>query len=97
MGNGETRILRSTPDWEESAISDDHLWVNSSASGDLCYVGDNDCSKQGPRMRCPSCKITAHTRCINTLIEKMKFHCKPTFKDVGVRQYREVSRTVLFY
>ncbi|XP_067129236.1 diacylglycerol kinase iota isoform X1 [Centruroides vittatus] len=89
MGNGETRILRSTPDWEESAISDDHLWVNSSASGDLCYVGDNDCSKQGPRMRCPSCKITAHTRCINTLIEKMKFHCKPTFKDVGVRQYRE--------
>lgn len=47
--------------------------------------------KQGPRLCCPVCKITAHTGCIGILIDKIKFHCKPTFKDVGVRQYREAS------
>ncbi|XP_022241600.1 eye-specific diacylglycerol kinase-like isoform X2 [Limulus polyphemus] len=86
--NGETRTVHSTPDWGETAINGDHLWVATSASGDLCYVGENDCSKQGPRMKCPACKITAHTSCISILIEK-KFYCKPTFKDVGIRQYRE--------
>ena len=87
--SGETRTLRSAPDWGESAINADHLWVSTSASGDLCYVGENECSKQGPRLSCPSCKITAHTGCISILIDKIKFPCKPTFKDVGVRQYRE--------
>lgn len=46
--------------------------------------------KTGPRLCCPACKVTAHTGCISTLIDKQKIHCKPTFKD-GVRQYREVS------
>ncbi|RWS06587.1 eye-specific diacylglycerol kinase-like protein, partial [Dinothrombium tinctorium] len=87
--NGETRTLRSAPDWGETAINGDHLWVSTSASGDLCYVGENECSKQGPRLCCPACKITAHTGCIGILIDKIKFHCKPTFKDVGIRQYRE--------
>ncbi|XP_015793750.1 eye-specific diacylglycerol kinase isoform X1 [Tetranychus urticae] len=87
--NGETRTLRSAPDWGETAINGDHLWVSTSTSGDLCYVGENECSKQGPRLCCPACKITAHTGCIGILIDKIKFHCKPTFKDVGVRQYRE--------
>lgn len=73
--NGETRVLRSAPDWtvniiflffpfvffilnlflliylwinvikQESAITGDHLWVSTNASGsDLCYVGENQCS-----------------------------------------------------
>jgi hypothetical protein len=37
------RQLRSTPDWGEGAINGDHLWVPTSASGDLCYVGDSEC------------------------------------------------------
>ncbi|KAJ6219702.1 hypothetical protein RDWZM_005514 [Blomia tropicalis] len=87
--NGETRVLRSAPDWTESAINADHLWVSTSTSGsDLCYVGERDCSKTGPRLCCLACKVTAHTGCISTLIDKLKFHCKPTFKD-GVRQCRE--------
>lgn len=93
--NGETRTLRSAPDWGETAINGDHLWISTSASGDLCYVGENECSKQGPRFCCPACKITAHTGCIGILIDKIKFHCKPTFKDVGVRQYRE--QTVIYH
>ncbi|XP_076346730.1 diacylglycerol kinase zeta-like isoform X2 [Tachypleus tridentatus] len=86
--NGETRMLHNFPDWGETAVNGDHIWVATSASGDLCYVGEYDCSKQGPRMKCPACKITAHTGCISILTEK-KFYCKPTFKDVGIRQYRE--------
>jgi hypothetical protein len=40
----EQRILRSTPDWSETASSSEHLWVPTSASGDFCYVGENDCT-----------------------------------------------------
>lgn len=42
--NGERRVLRSTPDWTEEAINGDHLWVPTSASGDLCHVLDQDCT-----------------------------------------------------
>ncbi|KAG5887656.1 hypothetical protein JTB14_003109 [Gonioctena quinquepunctata] len=83
------RVLRSTPDWEESAINGDHLWVPTSVSGDFCYVGDSDCTKHGTRMKCSACNVIAHQNCINILVEKVKFSCKPTFRDVGVRQYRE--------
>ncbi|XP_074039170.1 retinal degeneration A isoform X2 [Leptinotarsa decemlineata] len=83
------RVLRSTPDWEESAINGDHLWVPTSVSGDFCYVGDSDCTKHGSRMKCSACNVIAHQNCISVLVEKVKFFCKPTFRDVGVRQYRE--------
>ena len=42
--NGERRVLRSTPDWTEEAINGDHLWMPTSASGDLCHVLDQDCT-----------------------------------------------------
>ncbi|XP_022237167.1 eye-specific diacylglycerol kinase-like [Limulus polyphemus] len=86
--NEETRTLYGLPDWGETAVNGSHLWVTSTTSGDMCYVGENDCSKQGLRMKCTACKISAHLGCIGTLVDK-KFCCKPTFKDVGVRQYRE--------
>ena len=41
--NGEKRVLRSTCDWNEGAINADHLWSPTSASGDFCYVGDDNC------------------------------------------------------
>ncbi|XP_069978351.1 diacylglycerol kinase zeta isoform X3 [Penaeus vannamei] len=91
--NGERRVLRSTCDWAEGAINGDHLWCPTSASGDLCYVGDDYCCKTGPRMKCSACKIISHTGCIAALVERVKFTCKPTFRDVGPRQYREQTAT----
>ncbi|XP_076260554.1 retinal degeneration A isoform X2 [Rhynchophorus ferrugineus] len=83
------RQLRSTPDWGEIAINGDHLWVPTSVSGDFCYVGDTDCTKHGPRMKCSACNVISHQNCIPVLTNRQRFTCKPTFRDVGVRQYRE--------
>lgn len=41
--------------------------------------------KHGPRMKCSACRIVVHAICIASL----NFECKPCFRDVGVRQYRE--------
>ncbi|CRK97224.1 CLUMA_CG010621, isoform B [Clunio marinus] len=89
-----SRQIRNTPDWSDNAVSGDHLWVSTSVSGDCCYVGDNDCTKHGPRMKCSACKIIAHASCIAMLMERSQLACKPTFRDVGVRQYREQTRTL---
>ena len=43
--NGERRILRSTPDWTDEAVNAEHVWMPTSASGDLCYVStDHECN-----------------------------------------------------
>lgn len=45
-------------------------------------------------MKCSACKIIAHANCISVLLDKgSQLACKPTFRDVGVRQYREQTRT----
>ncbi|XP_052738066.1 eye-specific diacylglycerol kinase isoform X3 [Bicyclus anynana] len=90
---GGARVIRSTPDWSDSAISSEHLWAPTSVSGDFCYVGDSECQKHGSRMKCSACKIVAHQACIDILIDRVQFSCKPTFRDVGVRQYREQTLT----
>nr|XP_026491066.1 eye-specific diacylglycerol kinase isoform X2 [Vanessa tameamea] len=90
---GGARVLRSTPDWSDTAISGEHLWSPTSVSGDCCYVGETECQKHGARMKCSACKIVAHTACIDILIDRVQFTCKPTFRDVGVRQYREQTLT----
>ncbi|XP_021191867.1 eye-specific diacylglycerol kinase isoform X3 [Helicoverpa armigera] len=90
---GGARVLRSTPDWSDTAISGEHLWSPTSVSGDCCYVGDAECQKHGSRMKCSACKIVAHTACIDILMDRVQFTCKPTFRDVGVRQYREQTIT----
>ncbi|XP_034942348.1 diacylglycerol kinase zeta isoform X2 [Chelonus insularis] len=81
------RQLRSTPDWGPDAINGEHLWNPTATSGDFCYV--NDCSKHGPRLKCAACHVVAHVVCA----PELAFNCKPTFRDVGVRQYREQSST----
>lgn len=45
-------------------------------------------------MKCSACKIIAHASCISVLMERSQLACKPTFRDVGVRQYREQTRTL---
>ncbi|XP_048481036.1 eye-specific diacylglycerol kinase isoform X2 [Plutella xylostella] len=92
-GEGGARVLRATPDWGEAALSGEHLWAPTSVSGDCCYVGDAECQKHGSRMKCSACKIVAHTACIDTLMDRVQFTCKPTFRDVGIRQYREQTLT----
>ncbi|XP_037029627.1 eye-specific diacylglycerol kinase isoform X3 [Bradysia coprophila] len=87
------RQIRQTPDWSENAVANDHLWVPTSVSGDFCYVGDSDCTRHGSRMKCSACKIIAHASCISVLMERTQMACKPTFRDVGVRQYREQTTT----
>lgn len=44
-------------------------------------------------MKCSACKIIAHSNCIRILNERVQMACKPTFRDVGVRQYREQTTT----
>ncbi|XP_031333831.1 eye-specific diacylglycerol kinase [Photinus pyralis] len=89
VGDVAERTVRSTPDWSEMAVNGDHLWVPTSVSGDFCYVGDPDCTKHGHRMKCSACNVIAHQSCVPILTDRVRFTCKPTFRDVGVRQYRE--------
>lgn len=80
--------FRSTVDWSDMAVSTEHLWLETSASGDSCYVMDPDCSKTGPRQKCVACKIVAHKECMG-ILEKKNMRCKPTFREAGIRNYRE--------
>ncbi|XP_063374974.1 eye-specific diacylglycerol kinase [Cydia amplana] len=90
---GGARVLRTFPDWSENAVSGEHLWMASTVSGEGCYLGDGECQKLGTRMRCSACRIVAHQGCIDILMDRHPFACKPTFRDVGVRQYREQTLT----
>lgn len=49
--------------------------------------------RHGQRMKCSACKIMAHASCISVLMDRTQLACKPTFRDVGVRQYREQTTT----
>jgi diacylglycerol kinase (ATP) len=44
-------------------------------------------------MRCSACKILAHSNCINIIMDRPELCCKPTFRDVGIRAYREQTKT----
>ncbi|XP_029665338.1 eye-specific diacylglycerol kinase [Formica exsecta] len=48
-----------------------------------------DVKKHGPRLKCPACRVVTHACCVASL----EFACKPSFRDVGVRQYREQTTT----
>ncbi|KAG7236084.1 hypothetical protein INR49_001365 [Caranx melampygus] len=86
-------LIRSTVDWTESALYGDHIWFETNASGDYCYVGEQHCiakalQKSVSRRKCAACKIVAHTTCIEQL-EKINFRCKPSFRESGSRNIRE--------
>ncbi|XP_053273537.1 diacylglycerol kinase zeta isoform X2 [Pleuronectes platessa] len=71
--------IRSTLDWTESAVYGDHIWFETNASGDSCYVGEQHCiaralQKSVSRRKCSACKIVAHTICIEQL-EKWTAGC----------------------
>ncbi|XP_017481656.1 PREDICTED: eye-specific diacylglycerol kinase [Rhagoletis zephyria] len=86
------RPIRIVPDWTENAVQGEHFWKPTSVSGDLCCLNE-ECIKSGQRMKCSACQLIAHQNCIPIVNEKTQLACKPTYRDVGVRQYREQSTT----
>ncbi|CAL8318378.1 unnamed protein product [Lota lota] len=90
--NGPVKELRTSVDWTENAVNGDHLWLETSCSGDLCYLGEDTClvktAKSAPRRKCAACKIVVHTACIEQL-DKINFRCKPTFREGGFRCLRD--------
>uniref|UniRef100_A0A8C7A1T2 Diacylglycerol kinase zeta n=1 Tax=Nothoprocta perdicaria TaxID=30464 RepID=A0A8C7A1T2_NOTPE len=66
------RQIRSTVDWSETAVYGEHIWFETNASGDFCYVGEQNCmakllQKPLSRRKCAACKIIVHTPCIEQL------------------------------
>ncbi|XP_062846053.1 diacylglycerol kinase zeta isoform X4 [Trichomycterus rosablanca] len=66
------REICSTVDWSESALYGEHIWFETSVSGDFCYVGEQHCyaktvQKSIARKKCAACKIVVHTVCIEQL------------------------------
>ncbi|TDG41830.1 hypothetical protein AWZ03_011745 [Drosophila navojoa] len=86
------RPIRIVPDWTENAVQGEHYWKPTSASGDLCCLNE-ECIKSGQRMKCSACQLIAHQNCIPMVNEKTQLACKPTYRDVGIRQYREQTTT----
>uniref|UniRef100_A0AAZ3PEU7 Diacylglycerol kinase n=1 Tax=Oncorhynchus tshawytscha TaxID=74940 RepID=A0AAZ3PEU7_ONCTS len=75
----------------ETAVNGEHLWLETSCSGELCYLGEDTCvlkTKSAPRRKCAACKIVVHTACIEQL-DKINFRCKPTFREGGSRCLRD--------
>nr|XP_020464249.1 diacylglycerol kinase iota-like isoform X4 [Monopterus albus] len=90
--NGPNKELQTCMDWTDNAVNGDHLWMETSCSGELCYLGEDACllktAKSAPRRKCAACKIVVHTGCIDQL-EKINFRCKPTFREGGSRCLRD--------
>ncbi|XP_066523267.1 diacylglycerol kinase zeta isoform X2 [Hoplias malabaricus] len=89
------REVSQTVDWTENAQYGQHVWFETSLSGDFCYVGEIHCfakalQKSVPRYKCAACKISVHTMCMDQL-EKINFRCKPSFREPGMRNIRETS------
>ncbi|XP_052239921.1 diacylglycerol kinase zeta-like isoform X3 [Dreissena polymorpha] len=82
------RQIASCVDWSEHAVNSEHIWLDTNASGDFCYAMEQDCVNKGPRKKCMACKIVAHVGCI-PILETKNLKCKPTFREAGVRNYRE--------
>uniref|UniRef100_A0A8C4EBB6 Diacylglycerol kinase n=1 Tax=Dicentrarchus labrax TaxID=13489 RepID=A0A8C4EBB6_DICLA len=78
---------------QDNAQFGDHIWFETSGSGDFCYVGEQYCiakslQKSVARKKCAGCKISVHTMCMEQL-EKINFRCKPSFREPGSRAVRE--------
>ncbi|XP_029681282.1 diacylglycerol kinase iota isoform X4 [Takifugu rubripes] len=89
--NGPNKELRSCLDWTENAVNGDHLWMETSCSGELCYLGEDNCllkAASAPRRKCAACRIVVHTGCMEQL-EQINFRCKPTFREGGSRCLRD--------
>jgi hypothetical protein len=41
QSSGGTRQIRSFPDWDDNAISGEHLWLATNTSIDVCHAADS--------------------------------------------------------
>ncbi|KAM3609026.1 uncharacterized protein V6R79_008660 [Siganus canaliculatus] len=92
-GSTEQQEPSGTVDWTDNAQFGDHIWFETSGSGDFCYVGEQHCvakslQKSVSRRKCAGCKISVHTTCMEQL-EKINFRCKPSFREPASRAFRE--------
>ncbi|XP_067946994.1 diacylglycerol kinase zeta-like isoform X2 [Watersipora subatra] len=81
-------------DWSENAKQGSHLWMDC-PSGETCYK--KDCvlgQRHGHRKKCSACHLTVHIECLQNI--ELSAQCKPTFREAGVRNYRE-QRKVLHH
>ncbi|XP_029942922.1 diacylglycerol kinase zeta-like, partial [Salarias fasciatus] len=90
---GALKEPSSSVDWSENAQFGDHIWFETSSSGDFCYVGEQHCiakslQKSVGRKKCGGCRISVHGTCMEQL-EKINFRCKPSFREPGSRAVRE--------
>uniref|UniRef100_A0A8C7SJQ2 Diacylglycerol kinase n=1 Tax=Oncorhynchus mykiss TaxID=8022 RepID=A0A8C7SJQ2_ONCMY len=79
---GKTDPLRencNTVDWSDNAQFGDHIWFETSVSGDVCYVGEQYCVTK---------TMVKRLICIVSFI-KINFRCKPSFREPGSRNVRE--------
>uniref|UniRef100_A0A8C9ZL06 Diacylglycerol kinase n=1 Tax=Sander lucioperca TaxID=283035 RepID=A0A8C9ZL06_SANLU len=58
--------------WQDNAVFGDHVWFETSGSGDFCYVGEQYCiakslQKSVARKKCAGCKISVHMMCMEQL------------------------------
>ncbi|OCT58138.1 hypothetical protein XELAEV_18002467mg [Xenopus laevis] len=79
ISNGPAKELRMTLDWTENAVNGEHLWQETNVSGDLCYLGEENCqvkfAKSALRRKCAACKIVVHTACMEQLDKVRHFSC----------------------
>ncbi|TGZ68753.1 hypothetical protein CRM22_004088 [Opisthorchis felineus] len=75
----------SMPDWTEQSALGEHLWIDTNASGDLCYVPEPECCRSGGKKKCTVCRITCHVKCMDSLA----FACRQTYREADVREYRD--------
>ncbi|KAH0510133.1 Diacylglycerol kinase iota [Microtus ochrogaster] len=63
---------------KENAVNGEHLWLETNVSGDLCYLGEENCqvrfAKSALRRKCAVCKIVVHTACIEQLEKNFVRH-----------------------
>ncbi|KAJ7330172.1 hypothetical protein OS493_022691 [Desmophyllum pertusum] len=75
-------------EWTENAMNGRHLWMDTDASGNSCYLTDCESTKSGSRKKCSACKIIVHANCIEQLY-RINFKCKPTFREIHPKSSHE--------
>ncbi|KAJ3612175.1 hypothetical protein NHX12_020452, partial [Muraenolepis orangiensis] len=75
--NGPATELRTAVDWTENAVNGDHLWLETSCSGDLCYLGEDTCLlKTAINFRCKPTFREGGSRCLRDSFQQKFFHSK---------------------
>uniref|UniRef100_A0A3P8RVS8 Diacylglycerol kinase n=1 Tax=Amphiprion percula TaxID=161767 RepID=A0A3P8RVS8_AMPPE len=82
--------------FSDNAQFGDHIWFETSGSGDFCYVGEQYCiakslQKSVARKKCAGCKISVHTMCMEQL-EKVNCDLEPFERSPNVVRHHWVHR-----